>query len=157
MTPPTELESRIVVDESGCWLWTGALRKDGYGQIELPRDGDGKRTCWLAHRLVAHLLGFALGENMHHRETCPKRCVNPEHLTPLTVAEHAAGHVDEFCGRGHPMADARVVTRPDGSTTRQCRVCQQIREKKRRANFTPEERLADSRARNARRSRSTEA
>jgi hypothetical protein len=143
------LASRIAVDESGCWLWTGAVTAAGYGQIELRENG--QRRPWLAHRLVAKLLGYPLGENMHHRETCPKRCVHPEHLTPMTVADHASHHTDEFCKAGHPLADAMIVKRGNGRTSRMCRQCMSDRARKRRENWTPEQRLADSRARNARR------
>lgn len=132
-------------NEDDCWLWAGSVMTSGYGQIELRENGE--RRHHLAHRLVAELLGFPLGENMHHRETCPKRCVNPGHLTPLTIAEHAAhhGHEKEFCVHGHPLADAYLVKRKDGTVNRFCKYCMAERGKARRARMTKEESQAENR------------
>lgn len=68
------------VDRSGdCWLWMASLDGKGYGQFRL--DG---RHPWKAHR-VAYMLTHGIDDRMvDHRPTCPKTCVNPEHLRLAT-------------------------------------------------------------------------
>jgi hypothetical protein len=131
---PEKIQGRIEVAPNGCWLWIGSRTALGYGQIELV-DG-GKRKAHLAHRLVYSLLVGDPGENLHHHahdDGCPKHCVRPEHLTPLTIAEHATLHATkEQCIHGHDLADAYV--RPDG-TGRICRRCRADREKERYARM----------------------
>lgn len=101
----------------------------GYGQLEIRVDD--KRKHWLAHRLVYTLLVGDPGENLHHRETCPKNCVNPDHLTPLTIAAHTSHHFRKaVCHRGHDLSTAYVVRRSSGRVTRQCRDCTLERQKK---------------------------
>lgn len=65
------------VDKTGdCWLWTGALTDQGYGNFWV----SGKNVY--AHRFAWELLQslVPLGQKLDHRTTCPKHCVNPEHL-----------------------------------------------------------------------------
>ena len=77
-TPPSlsDLPARVrrqIRVSDGHWLWQGKPTPNGYGQVHFVLDG--KRT-WLAHRLVSRLLGFPLGQNMHHECRTPI-CVNP--------------------------------------------------------------------------------
>ncbi len=76
-----------------CWLWTGAMtqsRHQRYGSFWL--DG---RTLG-AHRIAYELAMGPIPDGMRldHRPTCPKHCVNPAHLRPVTFkqdAENQAG------------------------------------------------------------------
>lgn len=69
----------------GCWLWTGTTEVRGYGTLVTK-----KRNRKKVHRLAWELLVGPIpdGKELHHRETCPKRCLNPAHLLPLTHREH---------------------------------------------------------------------
>lgn len=116
---PPKIRRRITVDKE-CWLWVGCLQGEGYGQIEIAH------RHWLAHRLVWSLLRGPLPEHLHHRPTCLKRCVNPDHLEPLTAAEHARRHALEACRSGHPMTVENTYVRKDGRG-RQCRACKASR------------------------------
>jgi hypothetical protein len=69
------------VDKSGdCWLWTGTIIHGKYGQF-----WDGAKIV-PAHRFSYSLAGGSLapGEELDHKPTCPKHCVNPDHIRPTT-------------------------------------------------------------------------
>jgi len=83
LLPPAE-RFWAKVDKTGdCWLWTAALSRQ-YGRF------------YVAGRLVmAHRFAYELergeipaGHELDHRPTCPKRCVNPAHLRPVTHAQN---------------------------------------------------------------------
>lgn len=78
--------SRLIkkpIDETGCWIWLGPVRADGYGHIRV----DGKYR--LARRLVVEIyvdekvlkqIGYAPKIPLFSR--CLNRlCVNPKHMT----------------------------------------------------------------------------
>lgn len=79
--PPAEERFWSHVDRSGdCWLWTGRVNRDGYGQFDV------FNTSVLAHRYGYELQVGAIpnGMELDHRFTCPKRCVRGIHLRPTT-------------------------------------------------------------------------
>jgi hypothetical protein len=125
---PVGIQLRIDVLSIGCWQWTGSVSNTGYGLYSMP----GGKT-WLVHRLVPELLGFPLGEHMHH-ECELKLCVNPLHLHPVTALEHAREHREskfkELCKHGHPLDEAYLVRRSDGTTFRMCSHCARERSKR---------------------------
>lgn len=88
--PPTRAErlwARVDKnpDGSGCWIWTGALTTNGYGQV---RWGD--RTL-RAYRLVYELLVGPIPDGLQLDHLCRnRRCVNPAHLEPVTQWENWA-------------------------------------------------------------------
>lgn len=66
-----------------CWVWNGILSIDGYGV------GYRRTKIIRAHRwsYEQHLGPIPKGTELHH--TCEnKACVNPQHLLPVTRAEH---------------------------------------------------------------------
>jgi len=115
-----QLECKISFDDDGCWRWTGAT-SFGYGVHKRRR----------AHRTVYETLtGNNAGEHLHH--LCGNtRCVNPDHLQPMAVADHRQTHTSQItqCKHGHDLTDENVTRTTLGH--RQCRKCR--REYARRA------------------------
>jgi formylmethanofuran dehydrogenase subunit E len=126
------LLDRVEVASCGCWLWTGYLRKDNYG--------DNGTT--LAHReayaifigpvpegmTVDHLCHDAAvcqeGSRCHHR-----RCVNPDHLLACPQQQNAARHAPRnYCPQGHEYTEENRMMRKNGKY--QCRACDRARRTK---------------------------
>jgi hypothetical protein len=89
---------------TGCWLWTGALTKGGYGKMGV--DGvttDAHRLSWELHR------GDTGGHFVLHR--CDIRCcVNPDHLFLGTHADNMLDMVAKGRGtRSRLLTDADIV------------------------------------------------
>jgi hypothetical protein len=65
--------------ETGCWLWAGTTRRDGYPNLFVDRG-----VC-LAHRYVYSKLVHPVGEDVELNHLCRTRyCINPAHLEPTT-------------------------------------------------------------------------
>lgn len=118
------LFARVVKQADGCWIWTGALNKAGYGAI----GGGGK--VFRTHRVMyEHLVG-PIPDGLQLDHLCRVRaCCNPAHLEPVTNHEnwmrgqHRVVTVirDGICQRGHVLAESGSYVRRNGGIL--CRVC----------------------------------
>lgn len=85
---------------SGCWLWTGSTRDNGYGCFE----SDGRQ--YKAHRFVMAVnMGVRdFADTIDHR--CEiKCCVNPAHLDIVSIRENTLRYWDR---RGFARKAAEV-------------------------------------------------
>lgn len=84
------------VDKSDeCWVWTGRLTDNGYGQFGILING--KQTPRLAHRLIYFLTYGIYPEGMEIRRTCKNSaCVHPDHLLLITREERQKQQVATF-------------------------------------------------------------
>jgi HNH endonuclease len=92
MKPETLMASvlRRIDKGASCWIWTGAKLANGYGKAPRPHGSAGHVKYVTAHRLVYELLVGPLSAELHLHHLCGNRmCVNPDHLRPVTAAEHA--------------------------------------------------------------------
>lgn len=75
----------LVNPESGCWDWQRKCGRDGYGHAWC---GERKQSM-KAHRLYYERHVGPIPEGLHIDHKCQNvRCVNPEHLEPVTALEN---------------------------------------------------------------------
>ena len=78
-------------EDSGCWLWLGAKKYNGYGVISIRENGRHRKA--LAHRIAYQAIRGPIPplHDLDHATTCVARCcINPEHLRPVPYLEHRA-------------------------------------------------------------------
>lgn len=114
---------------SGCWEWTGQ-EGHGYGFIEV----DGRRI--LVHRFSYELLVGPIPAGLVIDHLCRNtRCVNPDHLEPVTSVENtmrgqtlaAINAAKTTCPNGHPLPEYVK------GGTRWCNVCRRANDARKRA------------------------
>lgn len=117
-------EHRVERQDGGCWLWLGPVNVEGYGTAI----SDGRRQG--AHRLVYELLVGPIPEGRQLDHLCRvRRCVNPEHLDPVSQRENILrGHGSPalnarktHCVNGHEFTDANTGRKRNGN--RYCKTC----------------------------------
>lgn len=133
--------AHIVIDQTtGCWLWTGSLDRKGYAKAL----GDDRRIVGV-HRYFHAITHGPLAPSIHlHHECHVRRCVNPQHLRPLTPREHLIEHGTIAKGNAAAAAKKRAATHcrrgheftPENtriqSGNRLCRACVALRTRQRR-------------------------
>lgn len=76
---------KSAVDGSGCWVWQGRLSKDRYSVAKI-----GGKTVLIYRAVLEAKEGAPLGSQAAHHKCANSRCVNPDHLQPVTHRENAA-------------------------------------------------------------------
>jgi hypothetical protein len=91
---------------AGCWLWTGARNRQGYGHV-----GDHYHTRF-AHRVAYELARGPIPDGLMICHRCDNpRCVNPAHLYAGTAVDNARDAVDRGrmrSARGEEHYSARL-------------------------------------------------
>lgn len=115
------------IDASGdCWEWMAYRSKTGYGYV---KDGRSPRS---AHLVVYETLVGGVPDGLELDHLCRNhRCVNPDHLEPVTHKENVARGASttahaartNHCINGHEFTLANTYIRPNGN--RACRACRQ--------------------------------
>jgi hypothetical protein len=121
-------EKYEVVD--GCWLWTACLSSSGYGRFNY----GGRGTTGQAHRWAyEHYIG-QIPDGMQLDHLCRNpRCVNPNHLEPVSPGENQRrgllGVLKTHCPQGHEWTPSNTRTRLSGKDKggRYCAGCSRER------------------------------
>lgn len=119
---PPNMQSKIVVTDTGCWQWTGALNSRGYGQVGV--NGVSKST----HRVAYELLVGPIPAELQIDHLCRNtRCCYPIHLEPVTALENNQRRPDvhkTHCVNGHELTEQNTILKMAGtSKIRNCRTC----------------------------------
>jgi hypothetical protein len=109
----------VFVNESGCWVWVGAVNNKGYGLTWF------RRKITTAHRAYFIIAYGAVPTGLTLDHLCRNtRCVNPVHLEPVTHQENMRRGFfgsKTHCPQGHPYAGENLVIPKSGG--RRCRTC----------------------------------
>lgn len=138
MTTP-DLFMRHVLRGDGCWLWTGCIANNGYGQVG--HEGRTRSAHTVAYEMFVGPIpeGLTIDHTCHNGSGCKggptcthRRCVNPGHLEPVTnlVNNRRAKDNETHCVNGHEWTPETTRIRQD-TGQRICRTCA----KKQRAKY----------------------
>lgn len=134
-SPVERAIQRVVKEDDGCWYWNGSCTSSGYGHLNA---GGGKYP--LAHVLLFEHFRGPVPEGLELDHLCRnRRCVNPDHLEPVTHYENERRgaapamrlHVAGVCARGHNLVTEASRRRSNGRVV-YCRACR--REKRAEAS-----------------------
>ena len=113
-----------MMDDRGCWEWTGCKTVRGYGLFWL-----GKKLA-VAHRAAYELLVGPIPEKLTLDHLCRNTsCVNPRHLEAVTnKVNNARGNSPSArnarmteCRKGHPLEGSNVYIYDNERHCRKCR------------------------------------
>lgn len=116
--------------EGDCWVWTGAKANRGYSEWRPGGRGDNR---WRVHRLVYTMMIDDIPEGLTLDHLCMvKLCVNPYHMDPTPIPVNQARWVAsrKTCRNGHAFTPENTYVRTSGR--RECRLCKQIGERRRK-------------------------
>lgn len=121
------------VDLTGCWLWTGHIRRDNlYGTWSYSHEGKTK-TVYVHRFAYEQLVGPVPDGNVLDHKCRVRFCINPDHLEPTTQQINLERRLNRdggasfqrnktHCPKGHPYAGDNLAMRKDGK--RSCRACE---------------------------------
>jgi hypothetical protein len=120
---------------TGCWLWTSGIDRDGYAQFF---EGRGPGNEQRGHRFAYKQFVGPIPEGLILDHLCRNRgCVNPAHHEPVTNRENVMRGRRPLgerthCPRGHEFNEVNTHW-PKNQRGRKCRRCHAEQERRRRA------------------------
>lgn len=123
---------RVEIRPNGCWRWKLGVDKDGYAQWSGAYKTMGTNR---PNRVMYILTKGEIPNGLELDHICNiRRCVNPDHMQPLTRQENQAlavhyGRNLTECKNGHPFDEENTYVAKDGE--RCCRSCNRERQRAR--------------------------
>jgi hypothetical protein len=125
---------KIAPTDSGCIEWIASLNNNGYGTFAV-----GGNRSTVAHRWAyEHFVG-PVPDGLDLDHLCRnRRCVNPDHLEPVTTSTNLlravgmgqANAAKTHCPAGHPYDGDNLYIPPSRANNRMCRACRRDRKQK---------------------------
>lgn len=145
LSPMQRWAAKVILPDSpdGCWLWTAAVCRKGYGIFAL----NGGRTS--GHRFAYERFVGPIPEGREIDHRCRVRhCVNPDHLEAVTHRENIRRSIPATktqCAFGHPLSGDNLIQAESARPHRRCRQCalRRQREWKARARNLRQHRRSD--------------
>lgn len=115
------LDNCMPEPNSGCWIWTGYLHKNGYATVKF----DNSKRTMMAHRVSYLSFKGEIPGGLVLDHKCKNRsCVNPDHLEPVTYAVNNSRspktiRLATHCKHGHPFSGGNLQI----GRQRRCREC----------------------------------
>jgi hypothetical protein len=135
----------------GCWLWSGSLDRNGYGQFDTT---DGGHVNHRAHRFGYKMLVRSLDDEETLDHLCRVHaCVNPSHLEPvehvINVQRGESGRhnaVKTHCPQGHEYTPENTVPRIRGqeASGRECLTCRRDHSRERTRQYRARKKAAQT-------------
>lgn len=132
-TPEERFWPKVDKLDTGCWIWNAALDAHGYGSFHL----NGKTAY--AYRVAYEWAKGPRPAGMDLDHICrDRRCVNPDHLEPVTRGENlhrspitqtSINAAKTHCIHGHEFTPENTIRDP----WRRCRTCHYARRAAREA------------------------
>lgn len=119
------LFARVVEDANGCWIFTGAISKAGYGTIGRGPAGSGSTYV---HRETYRFFIGEIPNGLEIDHLCRvTACCNPWHLEAVTHAENSRRKPPRtHCLRGHELTPDNTDQWP---SQRLCSTCRRERQR----------------------------
>lgn len=109
----------ILDDNTECWNWDGPITRSGYGRV-----GGEPAHRWVYRKVTGDLPEFELDHLCRN-----PRCVNPQHIEPVTHAQNMerAKLAHTHCKNGYLFTAANEkIWFENGRSYRRCRTCANI-------------------------------